>query len=676
MTDIKKYLKAGINKPESISDILNLFLNRGNFGFGAVFGKEKSTIYSLVEHINFDSKEEDEVDFIPPEDNVINIYISNTPDDSCWFSAPYDIKNIIIIPLTISNDVMGVVCLGNRNTNIEKEIISNLGDLVGLLQIVIDKYNFIQDYKKVYSDSTYFSKDLFLANMSHEIRTPLNGVIGYNQLLMKTRLDETQKSYLLCMSQCGLQLMQIINDILDFSKLASGKMPVNKQCFSVKEIIDILNNTMKERINNKKQTCKYTISKTVPDFIVTDKQKFTQIIMNLLSNAVKFTDINGRIEISIKNFKNTLTVSVKDNGIGISETDQYKLFNSFTQFNNSLTKSGTGLGLAICKRLVDLLGGTISVTSCLGAGSVFSFTCRHYPYKQFEKSIQKNAKILRKKFVLVVDDNPDNRMLLSEMLFEWKMKPIVCASGIEALKLILDNRYDFDLALIDICMPGMSGIQLAEKIKKDRPLFPLIALSCLDSLVNYSDFESKLDKPINKIHLFNAIYNIISQNLYKSVYIGEKSESDSDDNISSPSKSNSPSSDFDKRIKILIAEDICYNQTLLMDMLGTLDYKNVTLARDGLETIQIIDKSYENGDTFDILLLDLRMPKMDGYEVITYMKEKKYTLPKIIIISASILEEDRKRCKLYGVKYFISKPIQLTELKYSLLKASSSCENL
>lgn len=404
--------------------------------------------------------------------------------------------------------------------------------------------------------------------------------------------------------------------------------------------------------------------------------------MNLLSNAIKFTPVAGVIEIKIANNKNFLRISVKDNGVGISEQDQCKLFNSFIQINNSLTKTGTGLGLAISKRLVELLDGTIKVKSQLNTGSVFTFTCKHHPYKEFEKTIQKNTEILHDKYVLVVDDNIDNRLLLSDILFEWKMKPIICSSAIEALRLVLDDRYDFEFGLIDICMPGISGTQLAAKIKAERPLFPIIALSSLDGFANFSDFEIKLDKPINKIQLFHAIYRVITQNTHDSAYIGKRhinidsslSSSKSNSPSKSPlSKSNSPLSNFDKFIKILIVEDVIYNQTLLVNMLESMGYTNVTLASDGLEAIELIVSAEYQDSQFDLLLLDLRMPNMDGYEVIKYMKEKKQTIPKIIVITASVLTEDRQRCADFGVEYFINKPIQLNQLKNVLLRV---CEKV
>jgi CheY-like chemotaxis protein len=668
--DVTEFLINSVNKSENNKDLLSLYLNRGKYNFGALFYKKNNTIYELIDHINEVNKinEEKEVLFRPYQ-HIDNIIISNTCDLSHGYTAPYKIENIIIIPINASNDVVGVICLGNKKECIKEEDMEKLHELIGLTQLIVNKVKLIEDYKKVYSDSTYFSKDLFLANMSHEIRTPLNGIIGFNQLLVKTKLDDKQQEYLSSASQCSIQLMQIINDIIDFSKLSSGNMTISPECFSLKQVLCSIKETMKQLIKRKKQNYSFSISETVPDFIIMDKQKFIQIIINLLSNSINYTPINGDIKIIIYNSDYTLNVEVIDNGIGISEQDQCKLFNSFMQINKSLTKSGTGLGLAIAKRLVELLKGEIKVKSRSGIGSTFYFTCKHFPTKDFEKCIKLDSVILKNKYILLVDDNQANRILITDLLFEWGIIPIVCVSGKEALKYITTDRYAFELCIINICMDGTDCIKLADKIKQTKPLFPIVALTSSDKFINFSNFDAKIDKPIHKLQLFNIIHKIVSQTIKDSAYIGESNITDQQTEMNKCI--NTQNSNFSKEVRILIAEDILYNQTLLDKMIRSFGYKNVCLASDGQETIEKLDTAYESGAFFGILLLDLRMPKMDGYDVIDHIRNKGYPFPIIVAVTASVLPEDRERCKNLGVSYFINKPINMIQLKNVIFKIST-----
>jgi signal transduction histidine kinase/DNA-binding response OmpR family regulator len=672
--DTTKFLKNFVNKSENIKELIQLFIDRDGYKFGSIFYKKKNTNYELVDHLSkykYDTKSTD-IKYNPHYD-IKNVFLSNDKTKTGGYISDFVFNNIIIIPINVCNDVIGVICLGDKEDNINEEDVEKVDDLISLTQLIVNKVKLIEDYKRIYSDSTYFSKDLFLANMSHEIRTPLNGIIGYNQLLMKTRLNDTQKGYLKSVSHCSLQLMKIINDIIDFSKLSSGNMKTTPECFSVKEMLNDIYETMKQKLLSNKQKLLFNIKKDVPDFIILDKQKLTQIIINLLSNSINNTHIGGNIEILITTTDNKLLIEVSDDGIGISEQDKCKLFNSFMQIHNSLTKNGTGLGLAISKRLVELLNGEIKVHSTLGKGSKFYFTCSHIRPEIFENILKKDSEILIGKYVLLVDDDQENRMLFSDMLFEWNMKPIICASAKEALKLISADRYNFDLGLIDICMPDINGIELAEKIKCIKPLFPLVALSSVSEFIDITNFDSKLDKPVNKLQLFNTIHKIITQNKNDSAFIGSNRISDNIDRITQ--QINFDSSHFNNEIKILIAEDIMYNQTLLDNMITSLGYSDITVASDGQETIELLDYADTNNTNFDVLLLDLRMPKMDGYDVISHIRSKGYPLPKIVAVTASVLIEDRERCKNMGVMYFITKPIDMAQLKKVLLKVSQDIDN-
>lgn len=661
--DTIKFLKNFVKKSEDTNDLLKLFIDRGQYSFGTLFYKKGIDIYDLIDHANtFEfSVEKQEISFISQEE-INDVLISNLCENRYGYTSHHDVSNIIIIPIIIHSDIIGLLCLGNKKSDIVKEDIDSFDDLISLTQLIVNKYKLIDDYKRYYSDSTYFSKDLFLANISHEIRTPLNGIVGYNQLLIKTSLSETQKVYINAISECSLQLMRIINDIIDFSQLSSGSMKTTHECFYISEVINNIKHTIDQQLRNKKQTLKIVIDNNVPPFIVMDKQKLIQIVINLLSNAINYTNINGKIVIKIYNNENTLKVEVIDNGIGISEQDQCKLFNSFVQINNSITKTGTGLGLAIAKRLVELLDGKIDVKSCLEEGSTFFFTCKHYPIKSYENVMKKEAEILKNRWVLVVDDLPDNRIQIGDILFELNMNPIICGSAKEAIKLINSNRYTFEIVLIDICMPEIDGVQLAATIKKDRPLLPLVALSSVVGFVDTSNFEYKLNKPINKMQIFNVIYNVIQNN---SIDRTSLQHTNNDINLNTAKKIET---DFTKKMRILIAEDVLYNRQLIQDMVKVLGYEDSTIVEDGSQAMTLLELAQEEKKPYSVILLDIRMPKVDGYGVIKYINKNIIDKPVIVVVTASVLDEDRNKCKELGVDFFIDKPINLIELKNTLLR--------
>lgn len=525
-----------------------------------------------------------------------------------------------------------------------------------LLNILIENHLKRNDYQ-----------DLFMANMSHEIRTPLNGIIGYNQLLTRTQLNSTQQSYLANMKQCSIQLMQIINDILDFFKLSSGKIIKENESFRPKEIVKAVKGALNHCLQNKKQNFMFFIDKKVPEFIVMDKKKIIQVVMNLVTNAHKFTPISGEIILSMDIEQGYFVINVSDNGIGIAKEYHAKIFQPFEQVNG--TGIGTGLGLAICKKIINHLYGTIKVDSKLGEGSRFTITAPFKTYENFATEIQKDVTLLRNKKILVVDDNIDNRILLSEMLFEWEMEPVICASALEALRMVQSKRIDgslrhnFDLGLIDICMPITTGTELAVQIKNELPLLPMLALSSLDNFIITPDFVDVLEKPLDKIQLLTYISRIFSSIKNPPAFIGKE-------NITHP-KPSIPAIKFNKNIKILLAEDVSYNSDLVVTMLKNLGYSNITTSKNGSEAIEKLQTAQLTGSPYEILLLDLRMPIKNGYDVILEYQKRKWTLPKIIVLTASIMDKDRKKCQNLNVKYFLNKPIEFTQLEQVMLYVSN-----
>jgi len=499
---------------------------------------------------------------------------------------------------------------------------------------------------------TDISSQFFVASISHDIKNILNGIVGYSQLLSQTKLNTTQKTYTNSISTCCIQLVELVNDVLDFSKLTSGKATINNECFSIQEIIEEINAVISQRIKQKKQKLKYVISKDIPEYIISDKQKVIQILVNLISNANKFTPIKGRIIVNISLLTKTpanptLEFSVEDNGIGITQKDQEKIFDAFFQVQESVTKNGSGLGLAICRKLVELLKGEIRCESEKDQGSVFTFTVQYDSYEKFEKHVQNNSISLDGKHVLIVDDNMDNRLIIGEMLFEYKILPIICSSGKETLRMITGKRYPFSCALIDICMPEISGIELAKQIKELDQEIPLIALSSLDEPFDVSHFEHVLLKPINKVKLIDTLSKVINK-------------TDITLHQLNPVNQIVPVTITPQPVKILVAEDISYNLDMLVKMLNSMKYKDVTPVLNGEEAIKKIDQ-----EKYDIVILDIKMPNVDGIQVAEYIMKKKEVKdkPEIVIITASVLEKDKETCKELGVKFFLSKPFNMGQLR-------------
>ena len=541
------------------------------------------------------------------------------------------IHNICTIPLILKNVFIGIITLINT-TNINREI-KNIKYLLSLIISFLHDDNCVMYNKK--------QCNLFIANMSHEIRTPLNGIIGYNQLLMKTKLNTKQYQYLNEIKRCSTHLMKIINDIIDYSKLSWNKMKINKEYFHLQTMIENIKHTIHSLLKDKNIEFSYDIKDAI-QYLYSDRQKIIQILINLISNAIKFSHYSGKIILKIKNLnEDFIQFSVIDNGIGIKKDNLSKLFDSFHQTDNSINQNkhlGSGLGLCICKHLISLLHGKIYVNSEEGKGSEFTFTIK---YQKYNNLIKTSTVMLRNKKILIVNEKMIQRMCLNNFFYSTQSTPFSCISSVEALHVCNQSGFTFDLCILDE-IESVSSKLLLNKLN-----IPIIYTSTEQSINNELKkhvFEI-MKQPITNANIFSSILNVLAKN-------NNKLQLNSNKILETK-----------KDLKILIADDVEYCSKLLKEILNTLGYSKIDICEDGEQTIEKVNRAHEINQSYDILFLDLKMPKMNGFQVISYIKAKNYKLPKIIVQSASILLNEIQQCKQMGVHDFIKKPLHIEEIK-------------